>query len=488
MHKCYDVIIIGGGVVGSSIARELARYHVTVGVLEKEEDVCCGNSGRNTGMLHAGFLYEPGTMKAKFSVEGNLNFDEVAKELDVPFKRTGKLSVGFTEKQRDLIIHLKEQGEKNGVPGLTIIDRDGIRKIEPNGSGEFALYSPTSGIMCPYLYNIALAENAKNNGVDYFFEHKVITVNIKTINECEIITNKDKFNSRWVINSCGLNAPKVAAMLGSPGHIYEKVKGEYILLDKHAGQYFHIPIYPLPDEKGLIDVHVTPTIDGNVLVGPTCDEIVKSNDFRTSQKELSIIMQNGPRLFSEMRREWYIRSFSGIFPRLIDPKTNIEQDFLIEHKLETPNIINLLGMHSPALTSATPIGKYVADIIAKKEGLAKNERFDPYRKGIKRFAEQDIETQRKMIEENPDYGEIICRCESVTKAEILEALNNLLGVTNVNGIKYRTRATMGRCQGGYCETRIASIIQEELGEKKTEVRLSNSESYMFTGEVRESCK
>ena len=487
LRKVYDAIIIGGGVVGSSVARELARYHIKVCVLEKEADVCCGNSSRNTGVLHAGFLYKTGSLQAKFAVEGNAAFEQISKELDVPYKRTGKLTIGFTEGERERLLKLKSQGDCNGVPNLSIIGRDEIKQVDPNVEAEFALYSPTSGIMCPYMYTIALAENAKLNGVDYYFENEVCSVKKEKDGAFSVSTAKGRLYSRWIINSAGLGAPTVAAMLGSAGYAYKPVKGEYILLDKRAIEQIRVPVYPAPDEKGVTDLHATPTIDGNVLMGPTCNDVVQSCDLDTTADSLDYIVKKGASIFKGMKTEWIIRSFSGIMPRFVERGTSGYLDFLIEHRPDNPNVVNLLGMDSPALTGAYPIGKYVADIVAAQEKLAKNNSFDPCRKGIKKFSEQDVETRCEMIEQNPDYGEIVCRCEYVTKAEIVEALNNPLGVTSVNGIKYRTRATMGRCQGGYCETRIASIIQESKGLDRKDIRLDNSRSYMFTGEVRESC-
>ena len=486
MQQCYDVIIIGAGVIGSSVARELSRYQVKVGVFEKEADVCCGNSSRNTGLLHAGF-HEPGSLKAKFTVEGNRAFDAIAKELDVPFKRTGKLIVGFTEEERNRLLDLKKRGEENGVPGLTMVDRAEIDKMGPNVGGNFALYSASSGITCPYQYTIALAENAKTNGVDFYFKSEVTAVERHVNGLFNIATSRGVFQTKWIINSAGLNSPAVAEMLGSQGYVLRMVKGEYIILDKKAGAFLNLPVYPCPDEEGIFDIHVTPTIDGNVLVGPTCDEIVDTADFDTTRVELNKLVKNGAKLFERMKPDWFIRNFAGIFPRLVDPDTGEEMDFTIEYTKGRPNVINLLGMNSPGLTSAYPIARRVAGIVAEEERLPRNDRFDPYRKAIVRFAEQDNETRQTLIEENPDYGEIICRCENVTKAEILEALHNPLGVSSVNSIKYRTRATMGRCQGGYCETRIASILQENMGIKKTDIRLDNRFSYMFTGEVR-TCK
>ena len=484
MQNYYDVVIIGAGVIGSSIARELSRYQAKVAVLEKEADVCFGNSSRNTGLLHAGLLYKKGSLKAKYSVEGNRIFDEIAKELDVPFKRTGKLIVGFTEEQRVRLIALKEKGEENGVPGMEMLDQEEIRKIDPNVGGNFALHVPTSGITCPYQYTIAIAENAVMNGVDYHLENEVVEVKKDSEGIYEITTSRGKYHSKWIINCAGLYAPEVAVKLGSSGHHLKMVKGEYIILDKKAGKYLNVPVYPCPDENGVFDIHVTPTIDGNVLVGPTCDEVVTTPYFDTTREATGKLMRDGSQLFDRVKTEWFIRSFAGIFPRLIDSETGEEKDFTIEFSEDRPNIINLLGMNSPGLTSAYPISKDVVRIIVEKEEYPENENFNPHRKGIEKFAELDVEDRKKLIEENPDYGEIICRCEQITKAEILESLNSPLKISSVNSIKYRTRATMGRCQGGYCETRITAILQDHLGMEKTDIKLDSGNSNMFTGEVR----
>ena len=483
-RRYYDIIIIGGGVVGSSIARELSRYQVNTAVLEKEADVCCGNSGRNTGLLHAGFFYQPGTQKARFTVEGNRAFDKIANELDIPFKRTGKLVVGFTDEDRIRLHELMLNGNRCGVPGLEIIGRDEIKALAQYVDAEYAMYSPTSGITCPYLYTIALAENAKSNGVDYYFEHEVISVKLEDNGIYTVHTPLGSFRSKWIINSCGIESAKMSALLGSFDHKIAMVKGEYILLDKNAGEYLNMPIYPAPDENWIFDIHVTPTVDGNVLIGPTCDEFISTADFDTSGSAGASLIRGGSMLFKNMRPDLFIRRFSGIFPRLIDPVTGNEaSDFTIEHRKESPHIINLVGINSPGLTCAYPIGKYVADLIADNERLNLNKSFNPERKGIQRFSEQDYETQQELIRLNPDYGEIICRCEHVTRAEIIQAIKNPLGVTSVNAIKYRTRATMGRCQGGYCETRITSILENELGIDKTDICLNDSKSYMFTGKV-----
>ncbi len=479
----YDVLIIGGGVVGSAIARELARYHVKVAVLEQNADVCCGNSGRNTGLLHAGFMYQPGSLKAQYAVEGNAAYDALAEELDVPLRRTGKLTVGSTPEEYQRLLALMERGKLNHVPGMEMIDRDALRAMEPHVQGEFALYSRTSALLSPYQYTIALAENAAANGVDYHLSCKVTVAMVSPGGGWQLETTGGRFSAKWVVNAAGLASAEVSALLGAEGYRLRMVRGEYLLLDKKAGAYLTRPVYPCPDENWVYDIHVTPTLDGNVLVGPTVDDEIQQADFETTRQEQLLLVKNGGQLFDHLKSSWVIRGFSGVFPHGIDTATGKETDFVIE-SLPGRNAILLVGINSPGLTSAYPIGRRVADMIAQAEHLSKKDGFNPIRKGILPFAEQSAEVQARLIAENPDYGELICRCERVSKAEILQALRNPLGVATVTGVKYRTRATMGRCQGGYCETRITDIIREELGIPATDVRFANEGSYMFTGEVR----
>ena len=267
----FDVIVIGAGVVGSAVARELARYRLNSCVLEKELDVACGNSSRNTGMLHAGFTYKPGSLKAECAVEGNKEFDQVAKELGVPFKRTGKLVVGFTEHDRENILKYKVIGEKNGVEGMRMIDKEEIEKIDPNAGGEFAMYVPSSGILDPMAYTIALAENACMNGVKFHFGEKVVKIDRPDSEDGDyrIHTEENEYATRWVINCAGMYAPEISEMLGYPNYPTKGFKGEYYVLDKKAGKYLSIPVYPAPNDKGGFSTHATPTVDGNVLVGPS---------------------------------------------------------------------------------------------------------------------------------------------------------------------------------------------------------------------------
>ncbi len=480
----YDVIIIGGGVVGSAVARELTRYRLSVAVLEKESDVCTQTSGRNTGMLHAGFLYKPGSLKAQCAVEGNAEFDQVSRELDVPFKRTGKLIVGFTDEDRQRLEYFIERGRINGVPGMELIDRKRMDEIDPSAGGNFAIHCPSSGILDPFIYTIALAENAVKNGAEYHLYTEVTGADRADDGRHVLHTNRGDFSCRWVVNSAGLNSAKVSAMLGIPGYVIQPVKGEYFVLDKKAGAFAKIPVYPAPTAKFTFDTHATPTVDGNVLVGPNSFNVEDGEDYSVRQSGMDGLQESGARMFRHMKREYYIRTFAGARPKRIDPATGEVQDFLIECRDEAPGVVNLVGIESPGLTSALPIARRVVGMIREREELEPNPAFDPVRRGITRFHEASREEQASLINENPDYGEIVCRCETVTRAEILEAIHNPLGVCTVNGIKVRTRASMGRCQGGYCETRITAMIREELNKAVTDVRLTNGDSYMFTGYVK----
>lgn len=482
--QSYDVIIIGGGVVGSAIARELTRYQLSIAVLEKGSDVCTQTSGRNTGMLHAGFLYKTGSLKAQCTVEGNAEFDAVARELDVPFKRTGKLLVGFTEEHRQRLLAMLQRGKDNGVPGMEMVDRKRMDEIDASAGGNFAVYCPTSGILDPFIYTIALAENAVHNGATYHLYTQVTGCGRMPDGRHVLHTNKGDFACRWAINSAGLQSAEVSAMLGIPGHVVQPVKGEYFVLDKRAGQFARIPVYPAPTERNTFDTHATPTVDGNVLVGPNSFNVEDGEDYSVSQQGMDGLQESGARMFAHMKREYYIRNFAGARPKRIDPATGEVLDFLIECRDDVPGVINLVGIESPGLTCALPIARRVVGMLRAREGLTPAPNFDPIRKGIVRFHEASREEQARLIAEDPDYGEVICRCETVTKAEILRAIHNPLGVHTVNGIKVRTRASMGRCQGGYCEPRITALIREELGGAITDVCLGNGNSSMFTGRVK----
>lgn len=483
MDRTYDVIIIGAGVIGSAVARELSRYKLKIAVLEKHMDVAFETSGRNSGVIHGGFNYKTGSLKALCCVEGCLEFDKVAEELDVPFKRTGKVLVGFTEEDLESLKKSKELGEANGSVGLEIIDEKRLREIAPHVNGKYAMYSPYSGIVNPFIYNVALAENANSNGVDFYFNNEVTSIE-SNHGAYQISTTNNIFKTRWVINCAGLNSAKISTMMGIPGYTIGGFKGEYYVLDKKAGEYLSLPAYPVSNPKIGMGIHATPTIDGNVIIGPNSEKVTDFEDYSATQSTMKDLVESGSKLFPHIKREYFIRNFSGIRPKLINPETGEVLDFVIEARDEAPNTINLVGIESPGLTSALPVARRAVKLLGEKEQLIPNEGFNPRRKGIVSFTEKNLEEKRKLIEQDPNYGEVVCRCETITKAEILQAIHSPLGVETAIGIKNRTRTMMGRCQGGYCETRISEIIQEEKNKKVTDILYSVSGSNMFTGQVR----
>ena len=481
----FDVLIIGAGVVGSAAARELSRYKLRIGVLEKTPDVCCETSARNSGVLHAGFNNKPGSLMAKFCVEGNRGFDQLAKELDIPYKRTGKLVVGFTEEDRVRLEAMKAMGEKNGTPGLEIVDKAFIQEKAPYVKGEFALWSPSTAILSPFQYTVALAENAAHNGAEFFFNHEVTAISYT--DHWTVTAGGETFESRWIINCAGLGSDKISTMLGIDEYTIYPCKGEYVILDQKVGEMLPLPAYPVPNPKeGGLGIHLTPSVDGNVFVGPSNEYLDDAEDYAATKSTMDMLIEDGSRIFPHLKRECFIRNFSGIRPKLASKSEGGYRDFVIERREDkAPYAVNLVGIESPGLTSAVPISREIVRLMSEKEALIPNPDFDPIRKGITTFHDKTPEEQAALIEQDPDYGEIVCRCECITKAEVLQALRNPLGVHTVTGVKYRCRTMMGRCQGGYCQTRVTELIMQETGCQREDVTYSRDGSYLFTGKVRD---
>lgn len=483
----FDVLIIGGGVVGSAIARELTRYRLRVGVLEKNLDVCYETSGRNSGVVHGGFAYDVGTLKAKLCVEGNRGMEELSEELGFPFKRCGKVLVGKTPEDLETLKRTIAQGKKNGASKLHLLSKDELHQLVPTAVGEFAMFSENSGIVDPFNYTIALAENAAENGAEYYFDREVTGISRGKDEKGEdlytVTTGGGIFESRWVINSAGLGCGKISDMLGIKGYRVIGSKGDYIILDRRMGELLPMPIYPVPSNT-YMGIHVTNTTDGNVIIGPNAETTDNFTYYGVKQETMDYLARSASEIWPYIKKADYIRNYSGILPKWVD-ENGVIQDFKIEIRPElAPRAVNLVGIESPGLTAAVPIGRMVVRMMREYETFEENPAFNPRRKGIIRFEEQDDKTKAKLIEENPDYGEVICRCEKVTRAEILKAIHNPLGVRTMAGIKYRTRSMMGRCQGGYCQMRIEKMIEEELGVKDTDIRYARQNSWMFTGKVR----
>lgn len=480
----FDVVIVGAGAVGCALARELSRYQLKIAVFEKESDVAAGTSGRNSAVVHAGFNNKPGSLMAKFCVEGNEGFESLCKELDVPYKKTGKLIVAFHESDFAGIDKLIENGKKNGVKGLEFVNADVVKKLEPHVGGIGAMLSPNTAITNPFLYTVALAENAVQNGVKFFLETELKGIS-KRNDIFRIKAGESYYYSRYVINSAGLYSDRVASMAGEIGYKIYPCRGEYFILDKRTSQYLNMPVYPVPRPGiGGLGVHLTPTMEGNILIGPSAEYIKTKNDYSATKPVMDKLFKEAKELLPPLSMKHIIRSYTGIRSKIVGPKTGGFGDLIIEESKVVPGLINLIGIESPGLTSSAPISRMVRDIIANKEDLISKDDFIAQRKGIVQFRELPAEEKQALIKECPEYREIVCRCEGITKKEILDAVNNPLGVTTLAGIKYRARAMMGRCQGGYCLTRIVDILKNEKGLNPEEITLRGKNSKLFTGQVK----
>ncbi|MBQ7064812.1 MAG: NAD(P)/FAD-dependent oxidoreductase [Firmicutes bacterium] len=484
MDSLYDVLIIGGGVIGCALARELARYDLQIVVLEKNPDVCYETSGRNTGVCHGGFAYDTGSLKARFCVEGNRMMGDLAEELDFPFKRCGKVLVGNSRADYEQLLRTMAQGERNGATGLRMIDGEELHRLIPSVVGEFALLSENSGILDPFMMTIALAENACENGVRFDFNRKVTGITRDADGIWTVETPAAYYRTRWIINSAGLGCGAISEMLGIHGYHTIGSKGDYIILDKRLGPMVPMPIYTVPSNT-YMGIHVTVTTEGNLLLGPTAEVTQNYSYYGVEQKNLDGLYQEAMAIWPHFTRADYIRTYSGILSKWVNEE-GVIQDYRIEIRDDlAPHAVNLVGIESPGLTSAVPIARYVIGMMQEREAFAPNPEFNPERRGIRRFADMTAEERSAAIAEDPAYGELICRCQQVSKAEIRQAIHNPLGVHTMVGLKYRTRAMMGRCQGGYCQMRISRMIQEELGLSPEQIEYNRQGSNLFYGKVRE---
>lgn len=476
----FDVTIIGTGVIGCAVARELSKYKLSTCMVEKDVDIANGTTKANSAIVHAGFDANPESLKGKLNAKGNAMFDKLAKELDFPFKRIGSLVLCFDEKDMDDLLGLKEKGDKNGVPNLKIIDGNEARKMEPNLSNEVvaALYAPTGAIVCPYEMTIALAENASNNGVEFKLETKVKGIE-KIQGKYILKTNKGDIKTKMIINAAGLFSDEINNMVSKNKiHIIPR-KGEYCLFDKVVGNMVSRTIFQLPTKLGK-GVLVTPTVDGNLLVGPNATDVEDKTDLTTTNKGISEIVAKASLSVKGIPMRQLITSFSGLRAH------SAEDDFIIGEPEDAQNFINAAGIESPGLSSAPAIAEMISDIVVRKLNPDKNEHFNPIREGIPKFREMNNEERKKLIAKDSRYGKIICRCETVTEGEIINSMKRTLGATTLDGVKKRTRAGMGRCQSGFCSTKIVEILAKELVVSYTEVTKFGGDSKVLIGKDKEN--
>lgn len=477
-----DAIIIGGGVIGCAVARELSRYRADILLLEKTADICNGQSKANTAIVHGGYDAKPGTNKAKYNVLGNRMFPDICAALDVPMRTNTSLVVSFSAEDRPALEALLERGRQNGVTGLSILSRDALHRREPNlSAGAFeALLVETGGICCPYELTQAYAENAAENGVRFLRNAAVTDISRTQDGNWMVHSCAGNFCARAVINCAGVCSDVLHNMVSPDRITIHPRRGEYYLLDKKYQGTFQATIFQLPTHKGK-GVLVAPTVDGTILIGPTADDLEDRTDTRTTADGLARVLAAATRSWEALPVRGAITTFAGL-------RAHCDRDdFVIGEAAGAERFFDAVGIESPGLSSAPAIGRALADEVADRLGLPKNEAFRPERKGIPKFRALDDAARRQLIRENPDYAKIVCRCELVTEAEIRESIRRPVGARTIDGIKRRTRAGMGRCQAGFCTPRTVEILAEELGVSPLEITKCGGESrllteYLFEGE------
>ena len=475
----YSVAVVGGGVIGATILRELTKYNLSVIMLEKESDVSMGQSGANSGIVHAGFDAVPNTNKAKFNVLGNKMMKEYCNDLGVKYLNNGSLVIAYDDEQLKALKSLKERGEINGVKELSILNREELLSLEPNLSKNVvgALYAKTGGIVCPYELTIASIGNAMDNGASLKLNFEVDKI-VKTNDGYEITSSTgEKVESKLVINCAGYGSQKIANSVGDYSFKIGARRGEYILLDRESKGFVNHTIFCTPTKHGK-GILITQTVDGNILLGPTA-EVISDNCTSTTASGLSKIKEIAMQMAENIPFYNTITSFSGV--RAFADRN----DFIIEESAVAKGFINVAGIESPGLTASPAIAKFVVEnLIAQNINLTKNASFNGIRKPDYFFNNLTTEEKNKIIKENPSYGNIVCRCEKITEGEIIRAITENPKATTIDGVKRRTRAGMGRCQGGFCQPRVAEIIANTLDIKLQEVTKKGGKSNILIGRTK----
>ena len=476
----YDVIIIGAGVTGCAVARYLSRYQGSALVLERAEDVCCGTSKANSAIIHAGFDAAHGSLMAKMNVQGNRMLPELAKELDFPFRRNSSLVVCMSEEDMPRLRALYENGVKNGVEGLEIVDAQRLHELEPNVSKNAvaALWAPTGGIVCPFNMTIALAENANANGVDFRFNTKV-TGFTRGEEGWTVHTEQGDFQTRYVVNAAGVYADVLHNMVSARKLHITPRRGDYCLLDRQVGGFVSHTVFQLPGKLGK-GVLVSPTVHGNIIVGPTAIDIEDRDGTNTTAAGLEELIAKAGISVDNLPIRQTITSFAGLRAH------EDHHEFVIGEAEDAPGFVDCAGIESPGLTSAPAIGLTVAELLREKLGLRKKEDFIATRKGLLDPKSLTKEAYQALVRENPAYGQIICRCEQVTEGEIIDAIRRPLGARSLDGVKRRTRAGMGRCQAGFCSPRVLEILARELGVSQAEITKCGGASRLIVGVNKDS--
>lgn len=470
-----DVIIIGAGVVGCAIARELSRHEGEFMVLEKAADVCEGTSKANSAIIHGGYDAAPGTAKARFNVRGNAMMDVLSKDLDIPFRRIGSLVIQTRSQEKEALLSLLNRGGRNGVKDLRILEKDELFSMEPNLSedAERALFCASGSIVCPFHMTIALAENAVQNGTAFSLSTRVLSVKRK--DSCYVVeTDRGEFETRAVINAAGVWSDVFHNQVSEKKLSIIPRKGEYLLFDKSAGSHVSHIIFQLPGKMGK-GVLVTPTIHGNLLVGPTAMEIPDPEGVNTTSEGLAELKERAMQSIRDLPFSSVITSFAGVRAH------EAGGDFVVGEAVDAPGFFDAAGIESPGLSSAPAIGEYLAGLVAKRLSLPEKKNFISTRKGIRNPSSLSMEERNLLIREKPAYGNMICRCEMISEGEILDAIHRPLGAKSLDAVKRRTRAGMGRCQGGFCSPRVMELLERELSTDALSLTKAGGGSFLLTG-------
>lgn len=473
----YDVAIIGAGVIGGMTARALARFALKVCLLEKENDVATGATKANSAIVHAGFDAKEGSLKAALNVKGSQMMPQVCRELGVKYQNNGSLVLGFDEDDRHTLNDLLARGRANGVAGLRLLEADELRQKEPLVSERAicALYAPTGAIVCPYELTVAAIGNAMDNGVTLKRNFAVRDIR-ETADGYRIASETDVVEARFVVNCAGVYADRVAAMIGDSSFAIHPRRGEYLLLDKACGKMATHTIFQTPSAMGK-GVLVSPTVDGNLLLGPTSVDAADKTDKTTTPDGLADVLNTARKSVPTLPADQTITSFCGL------RAVGSTGDFI----LTTPKkgFVNAAGIESPGLSASPAIAEYVVAIL-QEQGLAtpENPDFHPIRPSMHAFREATIEEKNEWIRRDPAYGRIVCRCEGVTEGEIREAIRRHPRAADLDGVKRRTRAQMGRCQGGFCSPTVIELLAEEWNIPYEQVTKCGGSSVLVVGETK----
>ncbi|MBN2442947.1 MAG: FAD-dependent oxidoreductase [Spirochaetales bacterium] len=471
----YHVAIIGAGVTGAAIAQRLSRYNIAIAVLERYTDISFGVSKANSGIIHAGFHHKPELLKSQLEIKGNGMFDTLKEQLNFPFKRVGILVIAFSYDEMKVLNTLYNQGIENNVPGIELCSREKTLNLEPKLNKDVAgsLYAPSGGIIEPYRFVFALMESARKNGVRLYTNFCVERV--EKHNEIYTLysTYNQKIQAHYVINAAGLYADDISKLFDAEIFTILPRKGEEYILEKNAAGFPNHVIFPVPtkNSKGTL---VIPTVEGTMMIGPTAQDVEDKEDVSTSQENLDNVFSLAMHMVPSISKKEIITSFAGLRPAL---KGN---DFYIDISKKASHLIQVAGIQSPGLTASPAIALYVEDLLVK-DGLKLSEKssYDPYIPKSQRVRECSLPKIKKLIEKDKSMGNIVCRCELVSEAEIMEAIKS--GHTTIDGIKFYTRAGMGRCQGGFCTYKIMKILIRETGMCPREITKRGAGSFLIHG-------